>query len=193
MTPENHGTSHPDPLAVLRAATRPAHEAIDSAFAGGLRTRADYRRYLRALLPLARWLDASWRSDWPAHLACWHDPARVTRLRDDLAALGETDDAPAPAASTDVAEWLGGCYVMEGSALGARLLSRDVDALSTGPAGDALPRGFLSSHLEDSGRWPRFRGALASVPRQHLPVTLGGARQGFALVAAALAMEVEPA
>ena len=191
MTPGTQDTAA-GPLAALRAATRPAHEAIDHAFAGGLRTLDDYRRYLRALLPLARWLDASWRHDWPQHLACWHDPERVA-CQHDLVALGAAVDSPAPPASVDVAEWLGGCYVMEGSALGARLLSRNVDALSSEAARNALPRAFLARHIDDRGRWPRFRGALESLPPDRLPAALAGAHHGFALVAAALDVEGLPA
>jgi len=176
-------------LAALRAATRPAHEAIDGAFAGGLRTRDDYHRYLRALLPLARWLDASWRREWPPHLACWHDPGRVACLHADLAALGDAPVATTPVASASVAEWMGGCYVIEGSVLGARLLVRDVAAIPRGPGGDALPRTFLDRHLGDRGRWPRFRATLGAIGPGDLPDTLRGARHGFALVAAALARE----
>lgn len=179
-------------LAALRAATRPAHEAIDGAFAGGLRSIDDYRRYLRALLPLAHWLDASWRRDWPPHLACWHDPGRIDSLHADLAALGDAPATATPVASASVAEWMGGCYVIEGSALGARLLVRDVAAIPWAN-GDGPPRGFLDRHLGDRGRWPRFRATLGAIGPGDRPDTLRGARHGFALVAAALAREGRPA
>src|SRR5690606_34373891 len=180
-------------LAVLRAATRPAHAAIDGAFDGGLRSRGDYVRYLRALLPLADWLQASWRRDWPPHLGCWHDAGRADCLREDLAALGESVPVVRTEATPSAAAWMGGCYVIEGSVLGARLLARDVAAIAPGPDGRLLPRAFLDRHLGDPGRWPRFRATLALLEPGALPEALHGAEQGFALVAAALAEGETPA
>ncbi|MEN1960083.1 biliverdin-producing heme oxygenase [Luteimonas sp. MJ246] len=180
-------------LAALRNATRPAHLAIDGAFDGGLRSLDDYRRYLRSLLPLAHWLDVAWRDDWPPHLACWRDPGRAACIAADLRALGAPDAIDTPTAHASPEEWLGGCYVMEGSALGARLLARDVAALPRTPAEGPLPRGFLDRHLGDPGRWPRFRAAVGTLPPDGLPGALRGAAHGFALVAAALAREGRPA
>ena len=179
-------------LGALRAATRPAHDAIDGAFQGGLRTPQDYRRYLGALLPLARWLDAALCHDWPPHLCCWHDPGCVDSLQSDLEALGAAVPPPGRIPPAGPAQWMGGCYVIEGSALGARLLSRDVAAMpAVGAAG--LPHGFLARLLGDPGRWPRFRTALGAMPGSARPALLDGAALGFALVAGALAMEGHPA
>lgn len=173
-----------DPAVALRAGTRHAHAAMDAAFADGLRDPDDYRRYLRALLALAEWLDASWRPGWPAALARWRDPGRVAALRADLAAQdGAPADASAPRAP-NLAAWLGGCYVIEGSAMGARLLVRDL-AAHPRTAGRGPARSFLDGHLADPGRWRRFRQALAgALAPADLPAALRGARQGFALVAA---------
>src|SRR5690606_37757906 len=149
----------------LRAATRASHDRVDGAFPRGLEHLEDYVRYLRALWPLARWLDESWQPAWAGH-ARWHQPARLRQLRADLALLGAAPPDPvepaAPAAGA--AEWLGGCYVLEGSAVGARLLARDLDRLLPRHPRLAGARGFINAHLAEPGRWACFRNLLDSLP-----------------------------
>lgn len=171
----------------LRTATRTTHDSVDSAFPQGLDSPDTYFRYLTAMLPLVQWLHDSWRPEWDEHSA-WHPPVRLQQLRDDLAHLARSvapvvpvsEYAPAPAGS--MAEWLGGCYVVEGSALGARLLVRDLDRLQPRHPHLAGARSFLNAHIADSRRWARFRNALDSLPDSAASAALRGARRGFALV-----------
>lgn len=166
----------------LRAATRLAHDHVDGAFPNGLDSRATYVRYLTAILPLAQWLHDSWRPAW-AGLAGWHEAARVQHLHADLARLGATPvPAHAPPAAETAAEWLGGGYVLEGSAMGARLLARDLDRLQPSQPQIAGARSFIDSLLEDPRRWARFRHLLDSLPERDAGAAMGGARRGFGLV-----------
>ena len=166
----------------LRAATRRAHDHVDGAFPNGLDSRATYVRYLTAILPLAQWLHDSWRPAWPG-LAGWHEAARVQRLRADLARLGATPDpARVPDTASSAAEWLGGSYVMEGSAMGARLLARDLDRLQSSQPLIAGARSFIDSLVGDPRRWARFRHVLDSLPDHHAAAAMRGALRGFGLV-----------
>lgn len=168
----------------LRAATRRAHDHVDGAFPNGLDSRAAYVRYLTAILPLAQWLHDSWRPAWPG-LAGWHEAVRVQHLQADLSRLGAAP-APAPASSPDIAasaaEWLGGSYVMEGSAMGARLLARDLDRLQSSQPLIAGARSFIDSLVGDPRRWARFRHVLDSLPDHHAAAAMRGALRGFGLV-----------
>lgn len=176
----------------LRAATRILHDRVDGAFPRGLDTLDDYIRYLQAIVPLAQWLHDCWRPGWPG-LAAWHDPDRPQRLHRDLARLGATPGTVAglhaPASSS--AEWLGACYVLEGSSLGARLLARDLDRLQPRHPALAGARSFIDALIAEPPRWARFKQLLDSLPDSAAAPALRGARRGFGLVEAPLkAMEL---
>lgn len=166
----------------LRAATRAAHEQVDGAFPLGLDCPDAYVRYLLAILPLAQWLDDAWRPAWPG-LADWHEPARVRQLQSDLSHLGAAPDAGSkPPAATCAAEWLGGAYVLEGSAMGVRLLARDLERLQPAHPLIAGARTFIDSQLADPRRWGRFRQVLDALPERNAAAAMRGARRGFGLV-----------
>ncbi len=125
----------------LRAATAGAHARVDAAFGGfDLTDRAGYAAFLHAhadaLAPLEDALDAAGAErlfpDWPQR-------RRAPLLRTDLATLGSDATplaAPLPALSGDGAI-AGTLYVLEGSRLGGRFLSR-------GLPGD-FPSGYLNA------------------------------------------------
>lgn len=179
---------HPSPVPApglssrLRLATRAIHEQVDGAFPQGLASLDAYVRYLRAVLPLVRWLHDSWQPAWAGY-ADWHEPAHLHRLTADLAHLGAAPRGMSvhPPARP-AAEWLGGCYVLEGSALGAKLLVRDLARLEPHHPRIAAARSFIDGHVADSGRWPRFRRLLDSLPETQAAAALRGAHRGFALV-----------
>lgn len=165
----------------LRSATRPTHDSVDGAFPQGIDSPDTYLRYLTAMLPLVQWLHHSWRPQWDEY-SHWHDPLRLHHLRDDLASLGRSNAPVPPAIAGSVAEWLGGCYVVEGSALGARLLVRDLDRLQRRHPQLSGARSFLDAHIADPRRWARFRDTLDALPDSCSSAALRGARRGFALV-----------
>ena len=180
-------------LAQLRQATRATHDALDALLPAGLRDLEDYRRYLGALLPLVEWLRHGHGMDWPAHLASWNDPVRVDCLRADCDALGVTPVPTLRPTSTRWDHWLGGCYVIEGSALGARLLSRDVATLVQDHPGVRGARRFLDHITSDPPRWGRFVRLLDALPDRHAGAATSGARDGFAIVHSRLAPGGTPA
>lgn len=127
-----------DPLAVLRRATRAHHERIDALI--DLPQLSERSHYARVLQAFAAFL-AGWEPAIAAALAPGWEPwlrARSRRrfLQDDLAHLGV--GAPAAAAlpqaawSCPAAAW-GSVYVMEGSALGGQLISRQLAAAGLRP------------------------------------------------------------
>ena len=180
-------------LAQVRMATRATHDALDALLPVGLRDLHDYRRYLGALYPLAHWLVRGHRADWPAALAGWVDHDRLACLQADCDALGVPAVPVAVPASTDSAHWLGGCYVIEGSALGARLLARHAAELARAhPEVDGARR-FLAHVTSDPPRWGRFVRLLDALPERDAARATSGARDGFAIVHARLATGELPA
>lgn len=95
-------------------------------------------------------------------------------------------DTTSPPIATTPAEWLGGCYVLEGSALGARILARDLDGLAEQYPEVADARRFIDRLTDDPGRWRRFTRLLDALPAADIDAATSGARAGFALVHAGL-------
>ena len=147
----------------LRAATAHAHEAVDAAFGGyDLSDRDDYTRFLSAhaaaMVPLEAALDAAGAE---AVTPDWGTRKRGHLILADLAALGASPvadgtgqgiEASIASDGADLAPTLAGIlYVVEGSRLGGRFLSRQV------PAG--FPKSYLDAH-QQSGNWAKL---LASI------------------------------
>lgn len=162
----------------LREATANDHARVDASFADGLHDVATYQRYVRGMQALLNGLaknDAALAADYVAH---------QHHLSEDLTAHGL--NAPTFVPSLRIANddaRLGARYVIEGSALGARLLQRQAQALGYSPTQGAA---FLAYHV-DRGitHWPQLMQALA----QHDPASpnfqtvRGAARETFALAA----------
>lgn len=145
----------------LRAATADAHAALDAtAGALGVRTRTGYGAFLSAsaagLTPLELALERGGVGDW---LPDW--PRRVRRyaLAQDLTALDLSPLPVAPAPTPPFAAAVGMLYVLEGSRLGARFLSRQVRAADPG-----LPLAYLT-HGEDADLWRTFTAWMEAIPR----------------------------
>ena len=155
MSPET------SPRLALRDATRPHHERVEAAVDLPARTRdrATYRALLASLYSLFGPLEEQlaglpWREaglDFAAH-------RRAHLLRADIADLGGAPEAVAPAAlpRTDgLAAGLGALYVLEGSALGGKIIAREAEAaLGLGGVGTSFFRGG------DGATWRAFGRAL---------------------------------
>lgn len=162
----------------LRDRTSAAHAALD-AIVGPLADAAAYGRYLRGLLafraPAERALEAA---DWtPAPIA-----ALIAADMDDLGIAPAAEVAmPAPAKPSDA---LGLAYVLEGSALGARILH-----------GQALALGFdagrgarhLAAQTRDLDGWRGFLGTLEAAEPFDLEAAVRAAQGGFAAAERAFA------
>lgn len=179
----------------LRAETQAQHEAVDRAFgAYALTERGEYLRFLnahaRALLPLEAALDAAGAgaliSDWPLRR---RDAALVADLHD-LGAAPPSTSGAALDLRDEAAMW-GAMYVLEGSRLGGRLLSRSV-----ADAADPVVRraNRYLTHGAGEGAWRTFLNALEASPavRSRPQETLAGASSAFAVFAHA-AVETAPA
>jgi len=142
----------------LREATSTAHAAVDSAFVGGLRDDAQYIRYLHAMHGVLSALEPAWQpwrahGDWAGLIA----PPRAPLLQRDLAQLGIDARPAAPLRVDNEAALLGTLYVIQGSAMGARLLRR------TRPPNDPAAC-FLDAVLADTARWPDLLARLHTQP-----------------------------
>lgn len=153
-----------EPLrAQLRDVTKDAHARLDGLMGDGMQDRDQYGAYLRGMHCFVRSLSPSVEAQQHAlgwTIADWEDA-----LAADLQALGAGALASETLPARDRDGALGALYVVEGSALGARLLVRQARAL-----GYSAERGaaFLHAHAEgDHGqRWPRFLALLAG-PRDN--------------------------
>lgn len=99
---------------------------------------------------------------WPALQLPGAERQKLPLLRRDLRALGvlALSDLPlcdAPPEWGTLAEAVGGAYVLEGSTLGGRVISRHVQQR----LGGAVPRAFLDCYgARTSERWQAFRAGL---------------------------------
>jgi heme oxygenase len=172
----------------LRNATAKHHRRVDDLFSRfPLGDTSGYRAFLRATarahLSVERALDEAGAGllldDWPAR-------RRGDDLRSDLDELGSEvpDAAPAPEFSESAAV-LGAIYVLEGSRLGGRMLSRQVPA--------RLPQSFLGAP-GSSASWRSLLSVLdiELADQQKLRRASASACAVFDRFAAAAAMELEP-
>lgn len=109
----------------------------------------------------------------------------TSRLAADLRDLGRRTAPPASWRSP-LEEAPGAVYVVEGAALGGRVLGRLVAAGLPG-----APRRFLD--VADDGRWRRVRAALDGLSPARYAPALRGARRTFLRFATAYARRVTPA
>jgi heme oxygenase len=165
---------------VLREATRDAHEAAE-ATAGMRRLLAGelgetgYTALLRAQLALFREWETA-RRDWLSSLAQWHYTSRAALIEQDLRGSRFSSDALAPCGSRfigdalphetatpiadesaptpDAANW-GELYVIEGSALGGRVITRRLRELYP-----QLSHTFYAVGESAPSSWRRFQSLL---------------------------------
>jgi heme oxygenase (biliverdin-IX-beta and delta-forming) len=170
----------------LKAATAPAHRALDARFgAFDLTGVAGYRRFLEAsaaaLLPLESALERAGIADL---FADWPQRARRAAIAADLDRIGGVA-RPLPAmAPMGRRDMLGAMYVLEGSRLGAKYLLRAV-------IGAGEPQiAAATSYLRHGNGLPLWRTFLETLERE--PVTpdgeaemISGAQRAFAMFARA--------
>lgn len=134
---------------LLRERTAEAHAAVDAAI-GGFDDLASYGTYLRSIAAF-RWPieDRLSTVNWPAALVDWR-PAQVSdAIAADLADLGISPHPPRDEIlPLDGDGLFGALYVLEGSALGARLLLRRAEAIGMSATHGARHLALLSSNLD---------------------------------------------
>jgi heme oxygenase len=167
---------------LLKSATAEQHARVDARFAPLLANgEASYAEFLRAsaraVYPLERALDAA---DVTKILPDWNERARSEALRADLAALdvgGPADDVP-PAIDSE-GYLFGVLYVLEGSRLGAKFLTRTV---LTGATERMRGATRYLRHGEGKPLWPTFLQRLeSSIAVKRAPAdAVAGAQFAFA-------------
>lgn len=169
---------------LLRTRTASLHAALD-ACVGELDGLAGYRRYLVGLYAFRQPAEDVIASGLAS--ATFADAWQPTRLaglmREDMADLGL---APPPAVAlgsySALSAVLGLTYVLEGSALGARMLRLQVEHLGLGPARGARHLAAQAASLEP---WRGFLNLLDTVRDFDEEAALAGAEAGFAAALAA--------
>ncbi|MFE1597781.1 biliverdin-producing heme oxygenase [Methylobacterium sp. ID0610] len=190
-------TAEPERLSLrLRDATREAHERVEalSGLPDSIRDRADYATCLAAMLGVWGPIERDLRR-WPDWEALGLEPAGRARgplLEQDLMELqvgAEAVPAVPVGPSGSFAEALGRLYVLEGSALGGRLILAALRRRPDLDLGEATR--FFDGRGSDTGRlWGALRTALDRFgdrdPRAGAAV-IRGAHDAFAAFAAAFA------
>lgn len=162
----------------LRSRTAAAHASLDASV-GPLDSRDAYARYLRGLLAFRAPAEAALAG------AGWTPAPLAGLIAADMADLGISPrDTVAVAAPAGGSAALGLAYVLEGSALGARLLDRQARALG-------LDAGFGARHLAaqtaDLAAWHAFLGALEAADPFNLDAASAAADAAFAAAESAFA------
>ncbi len=145
----------------LKEATSSAHAALD-ALVGGFATVADYRRYLAGIaafrLPVEAWLSTN---TLPPAFADWQPGLVRDELKADLADLETPEpETTLPFSPPEGEGVVGLLYVLEGSALGARLLAKRAEAL--GLSADFGAR-HLFSQARNFSNWRAFSDRMENV------------------------------
>lgn len=172
---------------LLRNRTAAAHAALDEAV-GPLDNLDSYRRYLRGLhafrVPAER-LVAAGLAERSAGLDGVAPKGIVELMRADMAELGVAPTAPVALEPVGgVSSLLGLIYVLEGSALGARLLKRQAAAIGLGAENGAA---HLAAQAESLESWNGFLGALDALPDYNEDEAVAFAEAAFAAALSAFA------
>lgn len=141
----------------LKGRTAPLHSELD-AIVGKLDTLRSYKHYLDALLSFREPLERAVRQARPLARLGLRPKFIASAIRRDMDDLG-LPPAPDMGATTiiDTSQLVGTLYVLEGSALGARMVYRR--ALDLGLSAQFGAR-HLACQMQDKASWPEFLAVL---------------------------------
>ena len=168
----------------LRAVTAEIHEALHHAapFAAIAAGTLDRRGYGAVLFFLHRYhkgfgenCDQGARALGAPQLAAAHQ-ARITALENDLAYLDLAPAAPLPPPPAKGVFAAGCLYTVQGSTLGGKVISRQLDYLLPAAKG----RSFFMGESEDGASWRLLCAALEKQHADNLPELEKGALFAFA-------------
>ena len=167
----------------LRRTTEAAHKSLETGI-GNLADPDAYRNYVAGLLAFraaAEPFVSAWRR--PDHWAGWRPTQIATDLAIDAIALNvDPRIVRWSAEPRTAAEAIGFLYVLEGSALGARMLLRNVQPSQRNESG----RRHLRRQANSLGNWCSFVERLESEPDLDLEETAKSASRAFELAAQAM-------
>ena len=185
-TEASHRRTRPGLRDRLCAATAEAHQRLDTQLGAlDLQSRDGYRQFLAAnaaaLLPLERALEEAGVHD---ILPDWDQRARTRAILADLARLGGAATPLPTPATLDFGATLGTLYVLEGSRLGAAVLTRIVAQSSDTIVATATA--YLR-HGAGERLWPSFLARLdaLTITPHHEACAIEAARAAFDLFAQA--------
>lgn len=179
--------------ALLRESTSEAHAALDTMI-GPFDTLQSYRSYLVGMASFRRVVENRMSAaDWPRALESWDFERFSPLIDEDLRDL--RIEAPqmieTPMSPGSVEDFLGMLYVLEGSALGSRLLYKRAQALGYGADFGAR---HLAVQARPSGRWPAFLKLLEDVEAIDMDRVAAASRATFNIAEKAFRQEFhEPA
>ncbi len=161
---------------VLRDETSELHRELD-AIVGVFSSRSEYARFLQGTYRHRAPVEASLLNATAVGASSWRPRKLIPELEADHADLA----LPLPTAepfhlSNDMAAFLGAAYVLEGSALGARVLVKGVGVLGFGPEHGAR---YLSVQGGSLDSWRTLLVALEGLDRQAWDVAAQAARAVF--------------
>lgn len=171
----------------LKLETAAEHAAIEGA-AGVMEpglTLDGYRAYLERTLGFYQVVEQQFRQlgVWEALDLPASEREKLPLLAEDIVLLGNLEPASvricdAPPVLESTADAIGAAYVLEGSTLGGRVISRHLQ----GVFGCEVPRSFLECYAGDTGeKWQSFRAALArfASSREIEDRMIAGAKETF--------------
>jgi heme oxygenase len=159
----------------LRDETNELHRELD-AIVGMFSSRSQYARFLQGTFRHRGPVEAALLAA-AAETSPWRSRKLLPELTADLADLA----LPLPTAdlfhlSNDIAAQLGAAYVLEGSALGARVLVKEVESLGFGSDFGAR---YLSAQAGSLDQWRAVLAALDGLDRQAWDAAAQSARSVF--------------
>jgi heme oxygenase len=173
----------------LREQTAASHHRVDTAV-GDWESLDDYRRYLKSQFAFRHAMEAALADlDAPQDLQPFTRRVFAPLVRQDMIDLGDNlTPMPAPArlgiGLDNRSTLLGMLYVLEGAALGARLLVRRAEALGLNAAHGAR---HLAAQAGDKLGWPQFVTLLEAEDRIDAEAAVEGADAAFAVAQRAFA------
>lgn len=170
--------NHKDNRFALRDLTRGDHERLD-ALVGEFTDVESYMRYLEGMAAFRGGVERELSNiDYPDMFGTWRPAMIHHELAMDLADLGRHPPPLQPFnLPVDLDGLLGVLYVLEGSALGARLLVRRAAAIGFT---DGYGARHLAAQTADPQAWSRFVALLDAIAPQGLEKAARAARMTFA-------------
>lgn len=170
---------------ILRQHTATAHAAVDEAV-GGFSDLTGYKAYLKAIAAFRGPIEAQLTDiAWPAALGEWRPRSISAAIAADMADLGLTAHPVDASALTFGGDRLfGALYVLEGSALGARVLMQQAKDLGLSASFGARHLALLGGDIDN---WRSFLDRLEEAEPFDLDGALAGSLSAFALARQAFA------
>lgn len=174
----------PDRRRTLRQRTGTAHTSLE-AQVGPLTNKRAYTHYCRGLQAFRSAAEPALQAFVnPDIFGEWQPAAVAAELSADLSDLGARAISPPEIVYSSSDEAIGGFYVLEGSALGARVLIQGAQALGMSAEHGARHLALQSATLNN---WRGFLDLLESMPHLDIEAAVLGANRTFAAATDAMA------